>query len=496
MNNFKNIAKKIAWPFAYLIIMLPMCFSIYYSVPACDDFAAAVRDNGKGLFEQAITRTVSMWWTWGGRWLTQFFQVVINPLNSHEHLGHKYGIYMIVLFFITSVVLIYSIKILVEKLLAQKNTTTVNAVTFIITALFFTTYYYSECYNWFVGAMVYTVPMPLGLLAIAAMVKYADKEGNQKLNYIVMIAAAIFPATIEWCDPPLGLAYVYIIYYCNYKERLSEPISQKIKNIIPLLIYIVLGISNVFAPGNFVRREYYHLENSVISSFKQYVIDAVLRVQDIIVDHPFAVLLFLILIVIGVVSNKNQTKPERMPDFIIFMILTTTGSVFPYIYARGFTTSYLDIRVEYVLDFCIEVALGFICVKFGQWLTYKFRLQLNAKDIIAVVVGLVLFGYATIINNYAYLEITPIAILRNAGQIKYSYSFWDDVLTEIENSEEDDVVIYRDSEPNWSRYFYATGIVEGEVYNVSPEKIYDEEFIMPNVYYGKNSIEIKYNHED
>ena len=492
MKKKLDSLKMIVWPILYAIIMLPMCFSIYYSVPACDDFAAAYRLNGQGLVEQAIERTTSMWWTWGGRWLTQFLQVIINPLNSHQHLGHKYGIYMIVLFFVTSAVLIFSIKVFVERLLKHKNTRTVRVVTYITVALFFTTYYYSECYNWFVGAMVYTVAMPLGLLAIASMIRYSEGIGNQNVYYAVMIVAAIFPATIEWCDPPLGLAYVYFIYYCNLNKRIYEPIGKKIKNAIPLLIYIILGISNVFAPGNFVRREYYQLENSVLSSFKQFVIDVVIRIQDIIVEHPLAVLLFLILIAIGVASNNEKNKPERMIDFIVFMVLVTTGGVFPYIYARGFTTTYLDIRVEYVLDFCLELAIAFACVKFGQWLRYKFNIDVEAKDIIGVVAVLSLFTYCSIVQNYAYLNITPIAIMRNAGLIKESYSFWDDVLIEIEQSKDANVVIYRDKEPAWSWYFYATGMVEGEVYNVSPDKIYDEEFIMPNVYYGKESIEIKY----
>lgn len=495
MKKKLDSLRRIVWPLLYAVIMLPMCFSIYYSVPACDDFAAAYRLNGQGLVEQAIERTTSMWWTWGGRWLTQFFQVIINPLNSHQHLGHKYGIYMIVLFFITSAILIYSIKVFVERLFSHKNTRVVRTVTYLTVALFFTTYYYSECYNWFVGAMVYTVAMPLGLLAIAAMIRYADGIGNKNVNYAIMIIAAIFPATIEWCDPPLGLAYVYFIYYCCIKERIHEPITKKIKNALPLLIYIILGISNVFAPGNFVRREYYQLNNSVFSSFKQYVIDVVIRMQDIIVEHPLVVLILIVLIVIGVISNDAKNKPKRMCDFILFMALVTTGGVFPYIYARGFTTSYLDIRVEYVLDFCIELTMAFVCVKLGQWLRYKFAFNINAKDIFGITAVLVLFAYSSILQNYAYLNITPIAIMRNSALIKESYAFWDDVLKEIENSDEENVVIYRDEEPAWSWYFYATGMVEGELYNVSPEKIYDEEFIMPNVYYGKESIEIKYTHK-
>ena len=488
----KNIIKKITILVAYLIIMLPMMYCIYYSVPACDDFAAAYRLNGKGLWAQALDRTVSMWWTWGGRWLTQFFQVIINPLNSHEHLGHKYGIYMIVLFIITTVVLVYSIRVFVERLMKQRNTVWVSVITFITVTIFFTTYYYSECYNWFVGAMVYTVAMPLGLLAIAAMIRYADGIGNSTVNYVIMIVAAIFPATIEWCDPPLGLAYVYFIYYCSWKERVQESWALKIKHAVPLLIYIVLGISNVFAPGNFVRREYYDLHNSAVSSCKQFVIDTIVRLQDMIVEHPFAVLLFLVLIAIGVVSNAEKKKPEHFIDFIVFMVLITTGSVLPYIYARGFTDTYLDIRVQYVHDFCLELAIAFVCVKFGQWLRYKLNMDIVAKDIVGIVAVLALFSYVSILQNYAYLNITPVAILRNAGLIKESYAFWDDVLLEIENSDEDTVVIHREKAPDWSWYFYGTGMVEGEVYAVPFDKVYDEEFIMPNVYYGKKSIEIKY----
>lgn len=487
-----KIAKKNVILLAYAIVMLPMIYCIYYSVPASDDFGAAYRLNGKGLWPQALEHTVGMWWTWGGRWLTQFFQVLINPLNSHEHLGHKYGIYMIVLFIITTVVLIYSIRVFVQRLMHQKNTVWVSAITFITVTIFFTTYYYSECYNWFVGAMVYTVAMPLGLLAIAAMIRYVDGIGNPTVNYIIMIVAAIFPATIEWCDPPLGLAYIYFIYYCSWKKRVQEPLSLKIKNAIPLLIYMLLGISNVFAPGNYIRREYYDLHNSVATSCGQLMIDTVLRLQDMIVEHPVTVLLFLILIVIGAVSNVEKKKPEHFLDYIIFMILITAGSVLPYIFARGFTNSYLDIRVQYVHDFCLEISIAFICVKLGQWLRYRLDLDIEAKDIAGIVAVLILFSYVSIFQNYAYLEVTPVAILRDSGLIKESYAFWNDVLLEIENSNEDNVVIYRDKAPDWTCYFLSTGMVEGEKYAVPFDEIYGKEFIMPNVYYGKKSIQIKY----
>ena len=65
-------------------------------------------------------------------------------------------------------------------------------------------------------------------------------------------------------------------------------------------------------------------------------------------------------------------------------------------------------------------------------------------------------------------------------------------MLEIENSEEDDVVIHRDKQLNWTRYFFEMGLTDGERFAVDPSIVYDKEFIMPNVYYGKNSITLIY----
>ena len=112
--------------------MIPMCFSIYYSVPASDDFAAATRRNGKSLFSQSMFHGFGMWKTWGGRWLSQFFQTFINPLNSHQHLGHKYGIYMIVVFIITTICIIYGMSVIVKRIVGENNRKYVSVIVFLI----------------------------------------------------------------------------------------------------------------------------------------------------------------------------------------------------------------------------------------------------------------------------------------------------------------------------------------------------------------------------
>lgn len=69
------------------------------------------------------------------------------------------------------------------------------------------------------------------------------------------------------------------------------------------------------------------------------------------------------------------------------------------------------------------------------------------------------FTYASLIQNYAYLDIVQIDIIRNKGLIAESYNYWNDVLKKIENSAADEVIIERDYVPAWSRYFLGVGIV-------------------------------------
>ena len=76
--------------------------------------------------------------------------------------------------------------------------------------------------------------------------------------------------------------------------------------------------------------------------------------------------------------------------------------------------------------------------------------------------------------------------------IAESYQFWNGVITEIEMNVDENVVITRKEAPIWSPYFLYMGIVEDDIYDARPEEIYANEKIMPNVYYEKNTITIRY----
>ncbi len=465
---------------------LPMCFSMYYSVPLGDDFAFGANTVSNNLIVNAAGYAAWNWMNWSGRWLTFFIQKLTCPLNFHVHLGHVYGLIMIFLFIIFTAILVYSIYNILLFILDRNERLSKNA-TFLTVAVLFTTNYYSEVFNWYIGATAYALPMMLMLFTFVYILKLHD-TGDKKY-YRGMIIAGIYPAANEMFDVPLGIFYLYALVK-NCKKK-NEKIFT-VKNMLPLAVYVVLGMSNVFAPGNRGRQGYYQVESSLIKGLVYTTLDIVVRLQDVFVDHPLAVILFMLLILVGILSNKNHKKEEGFIAIIIAMAIAVFGCLFPYVYARAFTSTYIDVRMEYVVEYLALMSIAVLCLKLGRWLAYKFELALTAANKLAIFAAIIMFAYVSLVQSYTYLKVTQIDILRNKGLITESYALWDGILTEIENSTEDDVVIHRENELNWTPYFLYTGLTNGDVFSVSPDTIYDKDYIMPNVYYGKNSIQLIY----
>lgn len=478
---------KVLLAVLYAAIIAPLVYSIYYSVPCADDFAFGSNTVSDNLFINAVGYSAWNWQHWTGRWLLFFLQKLINPMNAHVHLGHVYGAWMIVVFLLTLAIIGYCVKKLLSFILRDK-TVLVSIATFIAMSLLLTCYYYCEVFNWYIGATAYAIPMALLLLTYTFMLDFS--QTGSKRAYIGMIIAGILPATNEAFDVPLGMVYIYLIFIRpGFERKLTK---ENIKKLIPLLIYVVLGCSVVFSPGTAERRAYYGVQTSAVRGIVQLIIDLLVRVQDLIVDHPFAVLLLLNLVLIGLISNKAGDKPQNILTLIIVMAITIFGSLAPYVIGRGLTNTYIDTRMLYILDYLLEGSLGLLAIILGRWLAYRFKMAIDAKEIIATIFALALFAYLSLIQNYAYLDIVQIDILRNRSLITESYALWDGILAEIESSDDADVVIHRDHELTWSPYFLYSGISDGVVYDVSSDTIYDKEDIMPNVYYGKDSITLYY----
>lgn len=487
MQKLVQQKDKIIRILCYLILILPMLYSIYYSVPASDDFAMALgRSNSKGFFADLFSNTGFFYTKRGGTIIAFFVEMIINPLNAHAHLGHLYGLYMIVAFLLATLAIVYFLRVLIAFIAPDLDEKYLKAAQLIILAVLYSTYYYSEAYNWFVGMVAYGLPMIMALLTFAFIIRYSDTAEHK--YFILMIITGIIAANNSVLDVPLGIFYLYVIYYKAKRK-------PDLHNALPLIIMIISGLVGVLSPGNFVRKSQYVDASgpSFIRICVQVCIDIAERTFRIIVDHPFTVVLFIALVLVGIVSNYKAR--ENTPNILLVFILgllAQAGSLLPYVYARGFTTTYVDIRVQYVMDYFIELNLCVVCILIGRYIAHRVQMQITDQTKVATLFALALFIYASVINNYGYLEIAQVGILKEHSTITASYNYWNGILTEIESSDESNLVIERDYSIAWSEYFFAPGIDSGEVYDDDPSVIYSAEHIMPNVYYHKDSLVVNF----
>lgn len=462
-----------------------MAYSMFYAVPASDDFSFGTNKVSDNLFLEAVGYSAWCWVNHSGRWLTFFFQKLIVPLNYKGHLGHAYGLYMILVFLVFFFIVNISLKTILEKILETKGLI-INIACLIVITVLFSTYYYCETYNWFTGATSYAIPLALTLLMIRFAIKY-EETGLTK-HYVGVILAGLLPANSEVFDIAVGLLYIYFsvfIYKFDFRDR-----KKLLKKAIPLAIFIIDGVSTVIAPGNYVRQGVYKVEPNLVSTCKQVVINSLARVQDIIFDHPFAVLLFAILFVLGMIIGKRSNKVNIF-NLILLVALLVAGIQFPYVHGKAMYDGYLDVRMQFLVDYTLLIGLCIFFIKMGQYVSGKYNIEMTKQMGLLVTALLVIFTYVGIIQNYAYLNIVQIDILKEHKLIQDSYALWDGIITEIENGT-GDVVIHRDSELQWTPYFLYMGLTNGEVFSANPDVLFDERCIMPNEYYGVDSIVLIY----
>lgn len=477
------ISWKITIGVVYGFLMLPMIFSMYNSVPAADDFAFGSNTISDNDVVDAWGYSVWNWLYHSGRWLTFFFQKLINPLNTNAHLGRVYGVWMICVFALVFILIHYSLKVILKRVV-DTSKINIEIPIMLVFVILFSTYYYVETYNWYIGATAYAIPFALLMLTMAWLIRY--EETTEKKYYYGMIVAGLLPATNEFLDVPIGLLYIYIVLFVFKKD--IKDYKTIINRLIPLLIFIICGISVVVAPGNFARQNVYEVTPSLSTSVKQILIDMVVRGKDICINHPLAIIILGLLLMVGVSFGREFTFKSILGVAIVTFFVAF-GAVFPYIYGRAMTTTYMDVRMFYVFDYILLIGASVFTLLCGSVISNKVKAAVVNG---IVVCGILLVAAVLMLLRGGYRNIVQVGIISNANLIKYSYDFWDGIILEIEESNEADVVIYREEEPTWTPYFLYMGLVPDYKFAVEKGVVYDKEFIMPNIYYGKDSIEIVY----
>ncbi|MCR5416510.1 MAG: hypothetical protein K6E79_06930 [Pseudobutyrivibrio sp.] len=348
-------------------------------------------------------------------------------------------------------------------------------------------YYYVEAYNWYVGMIAY--PFVIAIMFLNFYFTLEFSTNGKKKNFIAMLITGIVVANTTAFDIPLGIFYLYIVLI---KKGFNNRIDNIIKRYIPLIVYIFVGLITVIAPGNFARQSQYTEAVSLGTSIRQTVADVQFFGMAIIKERPVTLVIAAILVILGfAIQSGKSKKPGNIVLYAVASVCVWLGCLLPYVYGRGMTRTYLDVRMQYVFDFLFEISLCIGCVMLGQWIGYFVKTNLEKVGYILAAVMTVL-GVAAVFVTGRYATTVSYEIYAKRAEIVASYDMWNGILLEIENSPNDDVVVDRDYNVPWNKYFLYSGMEPGEVYAVDLDAFYDSQQILPNVYYKKNSITINY----
>lgn len=464
-----------------IIIILSGCVSIgiiivfstisWNSFLQADDFSHSVAvgvfdENIVGLFIAAVKYSKHMYMTWQGTYFAMFLQAFLSPLNGFGIVELK--IVMVLNFILFCGTLFAGVYSFVYKI-SQDNRYCIPVYAAVVTIIF-VFQAWTEVFYWFSGAVSYTIPLSIGMIAIAGSV-----SEHSKIKYIIEIICVL-------CAVGGSLEVAGLICFWLLMILLLALFNKmEIKGKLGLFIFAVLGaLINVIAPGNYVRHDEIDNSGLHIGRCILYTVDIVKdSVKWLFLNTP-VIIIVLMMVCLGasVGLKRNINNVWKAVTMIILSMASPFITAFPVCLAYSYGT-YFPNRCEFVLIFSIIVSVGVIGLETGLILSrvLKKKYYLEYISIVLGVLSLLYIGKIGRLNDNTFVR--GVYGIINGSYKTYSKKA-NDVYDKIGMSKQDDVII--DSIPKPVSDF--------------PEiTIYDDENNWVNEaiaeYYGKKSVKFR-----
>ena len=471
----------------YLAIFLPFIYSIFYSMPANDDFAWA-------LEWWSTNRVVEMFHRIGWNYTNSFgnsgifaiaIQVLFNPLYLFDNAGHSFGICMIIVNTIIIVGVLWATRTVFKYLFKLENQVVLDVITFLVALLVTTSYYYSDVYNWWSGTPGYSGMMMMCIISVAAMLRYQDDIASNK-KYVAMIILGMITCTSMMYCVAIGSMYVTLSFIMGWKN--GESVKRKT---LPLVLYIISGILMAIAPGNYTRMSN---ENSAGNSlFNAIIVTAYriyFRLKLTLQTKPWVVAIFAIIFVLGLyIGSQRKHNIFKIIFGYICVIVSAFSGLLLYVYGSAKTIdSEFTPRVYYVEDYMIFIGSAVAVFAIGAWVKQILKLQAKTSVMAAAACLCIMAGGVLSLKGGAYQQIIQYDIYQKSALIKESWYFWDDILNEVIAAEDGaEVVIDRDN-VDWCQYSYYVSLDEIPRETLTEDAKYGNCNQCASKYYGVDSI--------
>lgn len=420
------------------IMLIPILIISFYTIPAADDFvnSVTVRESllqHRSYMAAAISEVVYYYKNISGYFFGAFLNFYISPLLRGGIGTLRAAVFIINLFFYISLYyLIYELLKFFYNIQDAKKTL---LIYIFVLFSFLNNVYNSEMISWYCTMIGYAFVVACMFWGIIFFLKAIQSE---KLKYAIAASVLGFLSsggslniTALNCGIYLLIAYVDIAFH------------KKKTTVICFASALAGGVINVAAPGNFAR----HGVDSypVFGALRLAVYYGKEELQEILFYSPFILLLCIFLVfMLKVIHNPRPIRGISLVIYAVFIFMGIVVVNFPV--CLGYIVDYFPDRCIWVQN-CVIYFGGFTWTAcLAEWIKSRFgNFEIRKDAMIFISISFVLYGcnLCSLRDPSDYPTIDMIKQLAN-GEIAEYVDYWMDVFEEIEYSEEQGVVIYRE----------------------------------------------------
>lgn len=464
------------------IMLVPVFIISFYAIPSTDDFNNIVEVrtaliNHRFYISAAISKMIYYYKYVSGYFFTAFLNFYISPFLRGGMGTLRVTIFLINLFFYVSLYFFVD-----EMLKFFYNIRKLKEVLFVYVLILFAYInceYHAEMTAWYCTLVGYILVVACSFWGITFCLKAmrSEKAGYAVASSVLgfLASGGCLNATALNCGMYLLAAYLGCRVY--QKRKIA---------IICFVSALAGGIINAVAPGNFIRHgtDVYPSVFRTLSLANYHVKQ---EIQELLFYSPF--ILLLCIFFVFMLKTIRNPRPIKGWQLVVFGGVVVLGAVIVnYPVCLGYMENYFPDRCVWVQNFVIYFGAFGWTACLAEWIKGKFYdLEIKRDTIICICISFLLYGcnLCTIRDISDYPTIDMIKQLVSGELVAY-VDYWEDVLEEIENSEDRDVIVIREE-------IRSNAFIKDP--DISTDKEYETNVAIAQ-YYGKDSVCIMIGEEE
>ena len=366
----------------FVISLIPVLYVSRYDFASGDDYAfgaaahLAFRQTGN-VIDAVIAdagHTAYIYNTWQGTWMSVF----AFGLHPEVFSDRAYVIVPWLMIGVTLFAVWYASGYFLHKIFDINITCTVSITLLIASAIIHFVPTKSNAFYWYNGAMHYTVPFALMLLAITDGTKFiCDKKTGALIRTTIWFTILGGMSYLAALAAPVGVFFIYLFYRITLRNRFEK---KECLLLIPVFLEAAGLIISALAPGNKVRggEEFGFSVAKMAGTIAMCFVQSFRHAVSFITSQPFVIIIAAAMIVCVFASSAGGDKKFKASPLILIMAFVWNACVYaPEIYS-GVEVSE-GVNNTYFMVFMISLSVVVIY--------YSKCFQTNVKVNVAVSLG-------------------------------------------------------------------------------------------------------------